>query len=160
MGSINISKPLLSTALASSAVDLTSAKSRILQKKNSWECQETNPGPLGTKRERYPLCYAAYKLTSFFLNGFQDWRALMGPTKVFKTRYSDPETIRGQFGLTDTRNSTHGSDSDATARKEMAFFFPDFDPDHFFREISPKLLMKNTDVEFDEDKFVHKFWFV
>ena len=91
------------------------------------------------------------------LTVFQDWRALMGPTKVFKTKYSDPETIRGQFGLTDTRNSTHGSDSEVTARKEMAFFFPDFDPDHFFREISPKLLMKNTDVEFDEVKFVHKF---
>ena len=81
----------------------------------------------------------------------------MGPTKVFKTRYSDPETIRGQFGLTDTRNSTHGSDSDATARKEMAFFFPDFDPEQFFREISPKLSLEATDVEFDEDKFVHKF---
>ena len=42
------------------------------------------------------------------------WRTLMGPTKVFKTRYDQPESIRGQFGLTDTRNSSHGSDSDET----------------------------------------------
>lgn len=33
----------------------------------------------------------------------------MGPTKVFKAQYSDPDTIRGQFGLSDTRNATHGS---------------------------------------------------
>ena len=33
-------------------------------KKISWECQDLNPGPLGAKRERYPLCYAAPKLDS------------------------------------------------------------------------------------------------
>lgn len=33
----------------------------------------------------------------------------MGPTKVYKTKYEAPHTIRGMFGLTDTRNSTHGS---------------------------------------------------
>lgn len=33
----------------------------------------------------------------------------MGPTKVYKTKYEAPDTIRGMFGLTDTRNSTHGS---------------------------------------------------
>ncbi|XP_031726075.1 nucleoside diphosphate kinase 6 isoform X2 [Anarrhichthys ocellatus] len=38
------------------------------------------------------------------------WRELMGPTKVFRARYTSPATIRAQFGLTDTRNTTHGSD--------------------------------------------------
>lgn len=33
----------------------------------------------------------------------------MGPTKVYKTKYEAPDTIRGTFGLTDTRNCTHGS---------------------------------------------------
>lgn len=33
----------------------------------------------------------------------------MGPTKVFKAKISHPHSIRGQFGLTDTRNVTHGS---------------------------------------------------
>lgn len=37
------------------------------------------------------------------------WRELMGPTKVFRARYTSPTTIRAQFGLTDTRNTTHGS---------------------------------------------------
>ena len=27
--------------------------------KNFWECQDSNPGPLGAKRVCYPLCYAA-----------------------------------------------------------------------------------------------------
>lgn len=37
------------------------------------------------------------------------WRELMGPTKVFRARHTAPTTIRAQFGLTDTRNTTHGS---------------------------------------------------
>lgn len=37
------------------------------------------------------------------------WRELMGPTKVFRARYTSPASIRAQFGLTDTRNTTHGS---------------------------------------------------
>ena len=57
----------------------------------------------------------------------------MGPTKVFKTRYEQPDTIRGLFGITDTRNSSHGSDSEETARQEIQFFFPEFDFDNFYR---------------------------
>ena len=56
-----------------------------------------------------------------------------------------PVSIRGQYGLTDTRNSVHGSgelnhitvyvfikflmiDSEESFLKESQFFFPDFDP--------------------------------
>lgn len=81
----------------------------------------------------------------------------MGPTKVFKTRYTNPETIRGQFGLTDTRNSTHGSDSDETARIEMKFFFPKFDPHNFLKKISPEIPENNSEVDFDHARFVHSF---
>lgn len=42
-------------------------------------------------------------------NAIQTWRAMMGPTKVFKTVHSHPDTIRGLYGLSDTRNATHGS---------------------------------------------------
>ncbi|KAH7646054.1 nucleoside diphosphate kinase 6-like [Dermatophagoides farinae] len=45
---------------------------------------------------------------------------------VFKTRLEQPGTIRGIFGITDTRNATHGSDSPETARREIEFFFPSF----------------------------------
>lgn len=37
------------------------------------------------------------------------WRGMMGPTKVFRARYTSPDSLRGQYGLTDTRNTTHGS---------------------------------------------------
>ncbi|XP_069786749.1 nucleoside diphosphate kinase 6 isoform X3 [Narcine bancroftii] len=41
------------------------------------------------------------------------WRQLMGPTRVFRARYSAPLSIRGELGLTDTRNTTHGSAAEA-----------------------------------------------
>nr|XP_015830574.2 nucleoside diphosphate kinase 6 isoform X2 [Nothobranchius furzeri] len=43
-------------------------------------------------------------------DGIRHWRDLMGPTKVFRARYTSPTSLRAQFGLTDTRNTTHGSD--------------------------------------------------
>ncbi|XP_059504752.1 nucleoside diphosphate kinase 6 isoform X2 [Stegostoma tigrinum] len=61
-------------------------------------------------------------------DAIQHWRYLMGPTKVFRARYSAPESIRGNYGLTDTRNTTHGSDSPESAAKEISFFFPQFKP--------------------------------
>lgn len=33
----------------------------------------------------------------------------MGPTKVYKAQFEAPDTIRGMYGLSDTRNATHGS---------------------------------------------------
>ncbi|XP_020833065.1 nucleoside diphosphate kinase 6 isoform X4 [Phascolarctos cinereus] len=46
----------------------------------------------------------------------QLWRTLMGPTRVFRARHVAPDSIRGSFGLTDTRNTTHGS---AAGEKKM-----------------------------------------
>lgn len=60
-------------------------------------------------------------------NAIAKWRNLMGPTKVFKTIFTHPESIRGRFGLTDTRNACHGSDSTESAKREIALFFPEFD---------------------------------
>ena len=51
----------------------------------------------------------------------------MGNTKVFKTIFDDPTSIRGMFGTTDTRNSVHGSDSEENALKEINFFFPEIE---------------------------------
>ncbi|XP_068889361.1 nucleoside diphosphate kinase 6-like [Aphelocoma coerulescens] len=67
------------------------------------------------------------------------WRSLMGPTKVFRARHSDPDSIRGAYGLTDTRNTTHGSDSPASASREIAFFFPEFDEQHWYEQDEPQL---------------------
>jgi nucleoside-diphosphate kinase len=47
-------------------------------------------------------------------------RALMGVTDPAK---SPPGTIRGDLGLEITENLVHGSDSPASAKRELALFF-------------------------------------
>ncbi|XP_076440400.1 nucleoside diphosphate kinase 6-like [Babylonia areolata] len=86
-------------------------------------------------------------------DGIQQWRQLMGPTKVLKTIYEVPDTIRGQFGLTDTRNCSHGSDSEATAKREIEFFFPEFDIDKWHKEMEE--VFQSGLVEFDEECCLH-----
>lgn len=70
-------------------------------------------------------------------NAIEHWRKLMGPTKVYRTQFEDPTSIRGRFGLSDTRNCTHGSDSPESAAKEINFFFPDFDIRNWYEEKEP-----------------------
>ena len=74
--------------------------------------------------------------------------------QVFCTRFSHPHSIRGQFGLTDTRNSGHGSDSEETATGEIEFFFPEFD----VREWNDKDrgAFETGNVTFDENYFIHR----
>lgn len=59
-------------------------------------------------------------------NAISCWRELMGPTKVFRAIYSHPDSLRGIFGLTDTRNACHGSDSPESVRREIGIIFPEF----------------------------------
>ncbi|CAB4068632.1 ndk [Lepeophtheirus salmonis] len=82
-------------------------------------------------------------------NAISLWRELMGPTKVFRTRYEKPNTIRGKYGLTDTRNGVHGSDSVENACREISLFFPDFDFEKCGR------FTKEDSLLFDVDNFVH-----
>jgi nucleoside-diphosphate kinase len=49
-------------------------------------------------------------------------RAMMGATNPLD---SAPGTIRGDFALELSENIVHGSDSRASARRELALFFPD-----------------------------------
>ncbi|KAL0599831.1 Nucleoside diphosphate kinase 6 [Plecturocebus cupreus] len=72
-------------------------------------------------------------------DAIQLWRTLMGPTRVFRARYVAPDSIRGSFGLTDTRNTTHGSDSVVSASREIAAFFPDFSEQRWYEEEEPQL---------------------
>jgi nucleoside-diphosphate kinase len=48
------------------------------------------------------------------------WREIMGATDPAKARYN---TIRREFGTSIEKNVVHGSDSAATAKFEVAFFF-------------------------------------
>lgn len=88
-------------------------------------------------------------------NAIAEWRQLMGATKVFKTTHDDPESIRGKFGLTDTRNSTHGSDSEVTALKEMCFFFPEFNVGDWYTACEGNFL--SGDVYFDDEHDIHRY---
>lgn len=72
-------------------------------------------------------------------DAIQLWRTLMGPTRVFQARHMAPDSIRGSLGLTDTRNTTHGSDSVASASREIAAFFPDFSEQRWYEEEEPQL---------------------
>jgi nucleoside-diphosphate kinase len=47
-------------------------------------------------------------------------RTLMGPTDPAA---APPGTLRGDFGLVITENIVHGSDSPASAERELALFF-------------------------------------
>nr|CAG4652301.1 EOG090X0HUX [Triops cancriformis] len=82
------------------------------------------------------------------------WRALMGPTRVFQAQFESPASIRGALGLTDTRNSSHGSDSLETAQREIQFFFPDFDWSKFFSEEEP--FLRADQCEFDAESLTHR----
>lgn len=54
-------------------------------------------------------------------NAINNWRDLMGATNPANAA---PGTMRKMFGTSIGNNATHGSDAPETARKELAFFFP------------------------------------
>ncbi|NWX11872.1 NDK6 kinase, partial [Aegotheles bennettii] len=82
------------------------------------------------------------------------WRSLMGPTKVFRARNCVPDSIRGAYGLTDTRNTTHGSDSPASASREIAFFFPEFDEQLWYQQEEPHL--RRGRVYYSTEERIHR----
>ncbi|XP_063306222.1 nucleoside diphosphate kinase 7 [Pelobates fuscus] len=52
------------------------------------------------------------------------WRKLLGPTNSCLARSESPGSIRARFGTDGTKNAAHGSDSIASAARELEFFFP------------------------------------
>ena len=61
-------------------------------------------------------------------NAIKAWRQLLGPTNTLKARDEAPESLRAQFGTDGTRNACHGSDSPASADRELGIFFGQFSP--------------------------------
>jgi nucleoside diphosphate kinase len=51
------------------------------------------------------------------------WRHLIGPTNLEKAKSERFDSIRAKFAFDGTRNAVHGSDSQASASRELAFFF-------------------------------------
>ncbi|XP_013400544.1 thioredoxin domain-containing protein 3 homolog isoform X4 [Lingula anatina] len=56
----------------------------------------------------------------------QEWRDLLGPTSVEEAKEQAPDSLRAKFGSEKYFNALHGSDSQDTATRELAFFFPNF----------------------------------
>ncbi|GAA5858445.1 hypothetical protein JCM8547_007312 [Rhodosporidiobolus lusitaniae] len=60
-------------------------------------------------------------------DAIKQWRALIGPTKVFRGQWEAPDSLRARYGLSDTRNGFHGSDSPESATKELGQIFEGWD---------------------------------
>jgi nucleoside diphosphate kinase len=56
------------------------------------------------------------------------WRSLIGPTDSAKARASAPHSLRAKYGTDGQKNAFHGSDSDASAAREISIFFPFHSP--------------------------------
>ncbi|XP_043275791.1 nucleoside diphosphate kinase 6 [Venturia canescens] len=86
-------------------------------------------------------------------NAIRKWRELMGPTKVYQAQYTAPNTIRAIYGLSDTRNATHGSDSLESADREIKIFFREFNAKKWFD--NEEVFYNLGKVRFDPSAFVH-----
>lgn len=47
------------------------------------------------------------------------WRKLLGPTSPDKAKSDSPNSVRARFGTQGERNAAHGSDSPASALREL-----------------------------------------
>lgn len=71
------------------------------------------------------------------VNAIREWRTLAGPTNSNKAREEAPESVRALYGTDGQRNAVHGSDSPASAEREIRFFFPNCE---CHRETKPLIL--------------------
>jgi len=58
-------------------------------------------------------------------NAIKDWRSLMGPTDSAKAKQENAQCIRALYGTDVQQNAVHGSDSEASAKRELDVMFPD-----------------------------------
>ncbi|CAD5116291.1 DgyrCDS5197 [Dimorphilus gyrociliatus] len=82
--------------------------------------------------------------------GIAEWRSLMGPTKVLKTVHEQPESLRGLYGLSDSRNGLHGSDSEESAKRDIEFFYPEVDYNKLLKQVDNSI--KNNLLYYDCQK--------
>jgi len=74
-------------------------------------------------------------------NAILDWRAALGPTNTEKARLEKPDSLRALFGTDGQRNAGHGSDSVASADRELHLIFPEiFEPQTTFAFIKPDVV--------------------
>ncbi|ORE18378.1 kinase-like protein, partial [Rhizopus microsporus] len=56
-------------------------------------------------------------------NAIKEWRSLIGPTHPVRARIHQPDTLRALYGLTDTRNSFHGSGKKKNKKKASESYY-------------------------------------
>jgi len=56
-------------------------------------------------------------------NAVKVWRDLLGPTNPIMAKQEAPNSLRAKYGSVNPRNACHGSDSVASANRELDFFF-------------------------------------
>lgn len=88
-------------------------------------------------------------------NGIAHWRELMGPTKTYRARDIAPTSIRALYGISDTRNAAHGSDSDESAKREIGFFFPTFDCENWYKTYEPLYHENRQSLAWDKERGIH-----
>lgn len=74
---------------------------------------------------------------------------------VFRARDIAPTSIRALYGISDTRNATHGSDSDESAKREIGFFFPHFDSESWFETHEPFYRENRHSLAWDNEREIH-----
>lgn len=57
------------------------------------------------------------------VDAIKAWRKLAGPTDSIEAKALDPSSLRALYGTDGTRNAVHGSDSFASALREVNFCF-------------------------------------
>ncbi|KAJ3132964.1 Thioredoxin domain-containing protein 3 [Geranomyces variabilis] len=65
-----------------------------------------------------------YALVLSKADGIKAWRDLAGPTNSNTARETSPNSIRALFGTDGSQNAVHGSDSPASAAREIGIVFP------------------------------------
>ncbi|XP_028406269.1 nucleoside diphosphate kinase 6-like [Dendronephthya gigantea] len=166
---LQLTLAILKPDLLTNPVFLKSVKDRIL-KENFWILKwkilqwQRHDAELFYQEHRGKFFF--HRLVSFMSSGpimpmvlsrddaVSHWRNVMGPTKTTRAKLTHPQSIRGMFGLTDTRNVAHGSDSVEKAVKEMKFFFPDFNPSEWIKNNEEDF--KAGRVVFDEELEIHR----
>ncbi|XP_077867743.1 nucleoside diphosphate kinase 6-like [Saccoglossus kowalevskii] len=81
------------------------------------------------------------------------WRQLMGPTKISREKEIAPESIRAKYGLSDTQNAVHGSDSPDSVRREIKIVFPEFCIDGWYE--NEEKLYRTKDFHFCNSMDAH-----
>ncbi|RYG41527.1 hypothetical protein EON68_02985, partial [archaeon] len=85
-------------------------------------------------------------------NGIKCWRQFMGPTNTAAAKREKPDTLRARYGVDGTRNATHGSDSVASAARELRFYFPSLLLDETVVRDAAVAYIKNTVISETYDR--------